>query len=297
MDKKIKKEIEEKAVKKTEEVKNTKKKTSTKKAEPQKKEVDNSEVKEIEEVETIVETQPVEQPQPEVETSDDEDEDGDTTMSVKDKETRKIKRKNLFVIVGNLVLALVSIYFFEFWARSLFSHELTTLQIAENIGVVALTALTYFIGKTFYTKGFFNNAKKIGITILLGITIVALMVHSAPLPTDMVYPISGIIVVSIAFYMLSLTSGTLGTSGILFWSLLFGAGISFSKVYGWIDWDTVTTLSKLSIFVILFIGGTWAQIRMALHGVRGVNKDGGGLGTSDNNGDAGDGDGDTGDED
>lgn len=211
-------------------------------------------------------------------------------------ETKKVNKKNLIVIGVNLLLSLISIYVFEFWFRSLFENGLTTVQIIENVAVVVLTALTYFVGKTFYTKGVFNNIKKIFITFALAASVLGLMLLSVTTPSDMVYPLSGIVVVSIAFYMLSLTAGTLNMIGIVGLTLFFGAPIAFAKLFGWIEWDTVGQLSKLGIFTILFFGGTWAQIRSYLHGIRGVNKDGGGFG-SDNNGDAGDGDGDTGDED
>jgi len=214
-------------------------------------------------------------------------------MSVTEK--KKVNRKNLIVILINFALAAISVYLFEFWFRRLFTEgRLDTLQIAENIGVVVLTALTYFVGKTYYTKGVMNNLKKIIITTMLGASVLGLMLLSVKTPADTIYPISGMIVVSIAFYMLSLTAGTLSTIGIVALSLLFGAPIAFGKMFGWFDWHTVGTLSKLGIFIILFFGGTWAQIRMYLHGVRGINKDGGGFGSD--NGDAGDGDGDTGDE-
>jgi len=216
-------------------------------------------------------------------------------MSVQEK--KKVNKKNLIVILINFALAAISVYLFEFWFRRVFAEgALNTAQIAENIGVVVLTALTYFVGKTYYTKGVMNNLKKIIITAMLGASVLGLMLLSVKVPVDMVYPISGMIVVSIAFYMLSLTAGTLNTIGIVALSLLFGAPIAFGKMFEWFDWHMVGVLSKFAIFIILFFGGTWAQIRMYLHGVRGVNKDGGGFGSSDNNGDDGDGDGDTGEE-
>jgi len=215
------------------------------------------------------------------------------------KEQKKSNNKNLIVIGVNLILALISIYAFEFWGKSLFKDDLTIMQIIYNIGIVVLTALTYFVAKTYYTKGVMNNIKKIFITFMLGAAVLGLMLLSVNgehgiVPADMVYPISGIVVVSIAFYMLSLTAGTLNMMGIIGLSIFFGAFISFAKLFGWIDWTWVGHLSKLAIFVILFFGGTWAQIRSYLHGIRGVNKDGG---YGENTGDDNDGDGDTGDED
>jgi hypothetical protein len=73
-------------------------------------------------------------------------------------------------------------------------------------------------------------------------------------------------------------------------ALIFAIPIAFLKWFDKIGWGTVGELSEFALFVILFLGGTWSQIRAAIHGIRGVNQDGRGFG------DDGDGDGDTGDE-
>lgn len=198
------------------------------------------------------------------------------------------KSKHWLMIGVNLVLALISVYLFEFWYKQVMTLE--TLQLVENLAVVVLTALTYFIGKTYYIKGVMNTAKKIIILVLLSLAILGLMLLSVKLPADMIYPFSGVIIVSVAFYMLSLTAGTLNTIGIIGLSLLFTSAIAFMKWFDVISWDTVGDLAKLAVFIILFIGGTWAEIRALIHGIRGTNADGGGFG------DGNDGDGDTGDE-
>jgi len=210
---------------------------------------------------------------------------------------KKSNKKNLIVILVNFVLAAISVYAFEFWFKSL--QNLETLQVIENIAAVGLTALTYFVGKTYYTKGVINNIKKILLLVFLAVLVLALMLLSVHTYKDMIYPFSGMVVVSIAFYMLSLTTGTLTTIGIVGMGLFFAIPISFLKWFDKISWNTVGELSELAVFAILFFGGTWAQIRAYIHGIRGVNKDSGGFGasdTDDNSGDYGDGDGDMGDE-
>jgi len=192
------------------------------------------------------------------------------------------------MIITNLVLALISVYLFEFWYKEVLALE--ALQLAENIGVVLLTGLTYFIGKTYYIKGVMNTAKKIIILILLSLAILGLMLLSVKVPADMVYPFSGVLIISVAFYMLSLTAGTLNTIGIVGLSLLFTSAIAFLKWFDVISWDSAGELGQLAVFSILFIGGTWAEIRSLIHGIRGTNSDGSGFG------DSGDGDNDTGSE-
>ncbi len=206
---------------------------------------------------------------------------------------KKGKISNLKQIGVNLLLSLISVYLFEYWFDKVMTLE--SLQLAENLGVVGLVASMFFVGKTFYTKGVWNNFKQITIMIFLGAAALGLMLLSLKSLGDAVYPASGILLVGIAFYMISLSSGTLNLVGIAGLALIFATPISIAKWFGHISWSTTGELAQFAIFVILFLGGTWAHIRAYLHGVRGTNKDGGGYG-GDNNGDAGDGDGDTGDE-
>jgi len=198
------------------------------------------------------------------------------------------KNRNWLMIIVNLVLALISVYLFEFWFKKVIALD-DTFQKFANIGVVVLTALTYFIGKTYYIKGVMNTAKKIMVLLVLAGGTLGLMLLSVKVPADIVYPFSGVILVSIAFYMLSLSAGTLNTVGMIGLTLLFATPIAFLKWFDKIDWSMVGGLSEFGLFIILFLGGTWSQIRAVLHGIRGVNADGG-------FGDDGDGDGDTGSE-
>ncbi len=197
--------------------------------------------------------------------------------------------KNWVIIVVNLILSLISVYLFEFWFKEVIALD-NTLQKFANIAVMLLTALTFFIGKTYYIKGVMNTAKKILVLLLLSAATLGLMLLSVKVPADIIYPFSGVLLVSIAFYMLSLTAGTLNTVGMVGLTLLFATPIVFLKWFDKIDWNMVGELSQFAIFAILFLGGTWSQLRAVIHGIRGVNKDGGGFG------DEGDGDGDTGSE-
>jgi len=201
----------------------------------------------------------------------------------------KSSGKNWLMIGVNLVLSLISVYLFEFWFRKVIGLE-SSFQKFTNIAVVALTLTTYFVAKTYYIKGVMNTAKKIFVLVVLAVTTLALMLLSVKYPADIIYPFSGVALASIAFYMLSLTAGTLNTVGMIGLALLFAIPISFLKWFDKIDWHMVGSLSEFALFVILFLGGTWAQIRATIHGIRGVNSDGGGFG------DNGDGNGDTGDE-
>ncbi len=201
----------------------------------------------------------------------------------------KGNNKNWGMIGINLALSLISVYLFEFWFKEVIALE-NMVQKVENIAIVILTAVTYFIAKTYYIKGVANTAKKILILLGLSASILGLMLLSVKVPADAIYPFSGVLLVSIAFYMLSLSAGTLNTIGIVGLALIFAIPITFLKWFNTIGWDMTIELTQFSIFIILFLGGTWSQIRSAMHGIRGVNSTESGIG------DEGDGDGDTGNE-
>lgn len=197
---------------------------------------------------------------------------------------------NYWLMIGvNLVLSLISIYLFEFWFKEVIALD-NMIQKLTNIAVVILTATTYFVANTYYIKGVVNTAKKIFILVLLAVGTIGLMLLSVNVPSDVIYPFSGVVLVSIAFYMLTLTAGTLNTIGVVGLALILATPIAFLRWFGYIDWNMVANLSKFALFFILFLGGTWSHIRAAIHGIRGVNP------TDVSAGDGGDGDGDTGDE-
>jgi hypothetical protein len=204
-------------------------------------------------------------------------------------EVKKSSNKNWIIIGVNLALSLISVYLFEFWFKKVLALE-NSVQLIENLAIIALTIVTYFVAKTYYIKGVMNTAKKIFILIGLTVAILALMLLSVKVPSDIIYPFSGIVLVSLAFYMLSMSAGTLNTIGMVGLALILATPIAFLKWFNVIGWSMVMELSQFAVFIILFIGGTWSQIKMAIHGIRGVNRTG--LGS----GDDGDGDGDTGDE-
>ena len=200
------------------------------------------------------------------------------------------KSKHILKIVVNFILALISVYLFEFWFKHLLHSNLTKLQISANIGAVIMVFLTYFVANSFYTKGVLNNLKKILITVIMAAIVLGLMALAVRDVSDTIYPASGVIIASIAFYMLSLSTGTLGAVGLIALSIILFAPIMFAVIFKYISIHGAINLIKISIFLILFIGGTWAEIRFLIHGIRGTNKDSGNLG------DENDGDGDTGSE-
>jgi len=196
-------------------------------------------------------------------------------------QNKQLVSKKHYIMIGvNLVLALISVYLFEFWFKKVI--QLDTLKVVENFSVVGLTLITYFIAKTYYSKGVLNTLKKIFVLGILFTTIIGLMLLSIKEINDVIYPLSGIFIVSIGFYMLSLSAGTMNSGGIFGTALFFGAFISIAKYLGYIDWSTVLMLSKVLVFLILFIGGTWAEIRNVFHGIKGTNPDGNGIETETN---------------
>lgn len=206
-------------------------------------------------------------------------------------EAKKGLARSVKMILINIALSGIAVYVFQFWF-----HQLNTLSMTKqimNIGIIALTGATYFVSKTYYTKGVLNNIKKIIYVVGLALATLTLVYYTVETPTEIVYPLSGVILISIAFYMVSLSAGTLGLLGMIGMAILATMLIGAGKKFDYIAWDTAIELGKLSVFLILFLGGTWAELRAFVHGIRGINKDGGGFG-SGNNGDPADGDDDTG---
>jgi len=185
-------------------------------------------------------------------------------------------KRELLIGMINLALAGISVFLFEYWFNVVSNLEMN--QRLMNFGVVLGTIVTLYVGKTYYGKGTMNNIKKILITFFLAISTVALALFSVNSPNDIVYPLSGLSLVLVAFYMLSLSASTLNLIGIVGISMVSGGIIAYLKMFDKIDWATVGVLSKWSVFIILFIGGVWPHFRKFFHGVTGVNKDGGGFG-------------------
>ena len=196
----------------------------------------------------------------------------------------KFDNKYLGRILGNASLAGISVYLFDYWYDKVV--ELPAMQMTYNLLLVVLLALTYFTGKTYYTRGTVNIGKQVLTLIIMGIGVLGLMFLSVTTLGDTIYPLSGIVIISIGFYMLALSAGTMGAGGILAMTLGFGALIMFSKMFNYIGWNGVGELAQFGVASVLFVGGTWSHISHYLFGVKGTQEQRG-------FGDAGDGDGDT----
>ena len=206
-------------------------------------------------------------------------------------DVKKSYKKELGIAVVNFILAFTAIYMFEFWFKRVI--QLDNFQMITNLGAVVMAIVTFFVAKTYYGRGTGNSVRKIFITFGLGALTVGLMLISVKVPVDIVYPLSGLILVGIAFYMLILSSNTLTLVGIIIFTMIFGGIIAYAKMFNYIDWTWVGHLTEAGIFVILLIGGVWPHVRRFMHGVTGVNKDGGGFGgNEDEFGDQRDGNGD-----
>ena len=210
------------------------------------------------------------------------------------------RKKEIGIGLANLTLAGISVYVFDYWITSV--AELSWGVMLLNFLVVIGAIFTLFVGKTFYGKGTINNGKKIVYTFGLGAGTIALMLFTSQF-TGIGYPLSGLILVMIAFYMLSVSANTLNIIGMVSMSMVLFGFVAWMNMQGYIGWAWTGYLSEASVFTILFWGGVWPHFRRAMHGVHGVNKDGGGFGSDDSGdeddsegGDGGDGDGDTGDE-
>ncbi len=193
--------------------------------------------------------------------------------------------RSTIMILMNAALAIAAIYLMEYWYDQV--SELPTDRYVENIAVVVLTGTMYFVGKSFYTKGLLNKLKMFASMSILAAGIIGLTLLASPTEIDLMYPFTGIIIISIGFYMLFLSAGTLTVTGIYAMVIVFGSLIAGAKWFGHIDWDSTANWTQVAMATTLFIGGTWAHFRAFLNGIRGINSDGNGFG------DEGDGDGDT----
>jgi len=210
---------------------------------------------------------------------------------MENKKTLKSK-KPIIQIAVNLILSLMAVYLFEVWIKRVW--HLPPLQTAYNIGAIVLTFAMFFVGKTYYTKGVLNNLKKIIIMVLMAVGVLGLMLLSSTRIEDVVYPLSGFFLSGIVFYMISLSTVTINLTGMIWIFMVLLIPVAFLQWFGKITFSTASETAQFIMFIVLFFGATWAEIRAYIHGIRGVNRDGGGAG--DNNGDPRDGDGDTDDE-
>jgi len=198
-------------------------------------------------------------------------------------------KKNLIILSINLLLSILAVFVFNSWIHKIIHLQNWQGRLALISSVILLLA-TYFVGKTFYTKGVLNNLKKIFIMAFLVIGTIGLLALGVNDTHTLILGVEGLVLASILFYMLSLAIGTLTAVGIAGIVTILATGIYFGVTMYHLNTSSAILISKISMLLILFLGGTWAEIRYVIHGIRGTNNDQGGFG------DSGDGDGDTGDE-
>lgn len=199
-------------------------------------------------------------------------------------------------IVVNFVLSAIAVYALTFWYNEV--RTLEPLKQGLNLGAVFMIVALVFTATTYFSKGTWNVIKKAIILILMSAITVALVFFSVEVVEDIIYPASGILVAGIGYYMFSLSSHTLRASGITFIIVVISIIILLTyKFVPGLTGDQIKDMIKLGVFLMLYLGGTWAHLRNAWHGIKGVNSDGGGFGHDGAEaGDSSDGDGDTGHE-
>ncbi len=200
---------------------------------------------------------------------------------------RKYITMDLIPVFISLALAAASVYLIGPWIDYVVALE-TTKMIYIFLSAV-FTGITFFVAKTHYSRGAMNVLKKIMYTIILGSATVGFAIMSSTTISGLVPALTGIFIVGVIFYMISLSSETITLLGMSAMAIVFGALIVGGLVYGNLEYASAIIFVKIALLIMLLAGGVWAKIRRYMHGVQGVNADGG-------FGDAGDGDGDTGDE-
>ena len=194
---------------------------------------------------------------------------------------------DLIPVFLSLALSIAAVYLIGPWV----DHVLT-LGIGSMIYTflaAGATALMLFVAKTYYARGTWNVVKKIFFTMVLASAAVGFTILSSTTFGGLGPALVGVFIVGVIFYMISLSSETITLIGMSIMAVVFGALITGGLVYGPLDYESAVFFGKLSLLLMLLAGGVWAKLRRYMHGVQGVNADGG-------FGDAGDGDGDTGDE-
>lgn len=205
----------------------------------------------------------------------------------------KYLNKELFAFLVSAILAAASVFLIGPWIDEVML--LSTQAIAYNFLAAASALAMYFVAKTHYSRGMWNVLKKIFWVVVLASAVIGFSLLSttamggAASIGALVYPLTGIFIVSVIFYMVSLSSETIGLIGMSFLSVILLGIIAGAAFYGHLQYAGVILAIKAALLIILSAGGVFAKLRMYLHGIRGVNNDGG-------FGDSGDGDGDTGDE-
>lgn len=207
--------------------------------------------------------------------------------------------KDLIAFLVSIALAVASVFLIGPWIDNVML--LNWQAITYNFAAAITTAATYYIAKTHYSKGAMNVLRKIFWVFLLAVATVGFALLSTTAMggvasiSALVYPLTGIFIVSVTFYMVTLSSETLGLLGMAGLSIILGSIIAGGVFYGYLGYGGAILATQFSLLLILSVGGVFAKWRMYMHGIRGVNNDGGFKG-EDNTGDIYDGDDDTGDE-
>ncbi len=202
----------------------------------------------------------------------------------------KYVNKDLIAFLISALLAVAAVYLVSPWVRNVMT--LGWVSILFNFAAVISTGVTYYIAKTHYNKGAWNVFWKVVMVTIGGSITVFFTIMSSTTMGGLWYPLTGIFIISVIFYMIALSSETIGLLGMVAMAIVSGTLIVGGLVFGKIDSDGAIMWTKIMMVVIFAIGGVFAKWRMYLHGIRGVNNDGG----FGNRGDTHDGDGDTEDE-
>ncbi len=197
---------------------------------------------------------------------------------------RKYFNKDLVPFLITAALAGASVYLIGPWIDNIMLLETATM--IYNFAAAIAAGITFFVAKTHYDRGGWNVFWKIiGVTGLATLTVGFILLAS--MHTSILYPLAGVFIVIVTFYMVSLSSVTMGLGGIIGAVIVFGAGIAYGLLHGIILQATAIILAKLLVLGILVLGGVAAKFKMYLHGIQGVSNNGGFGDINDGNGDTG----------
>ena len=219
------------------------------------------------------------------------------TKTIEKRNWTRYFNKDLIAFLISVALAVASVFLIGPWIDSVM---LLDWQAVGLIFTSSLTTfITYYIAKTHYSKGSMNVLKKIFWVSFFAVLTVGLALGSTMVMggvasiVSLTYALTGIFIVSVIFYMVSLSSETLGLLGMAALSIFLGSLIAGGSFYGYLGHEATLWALQGALLIILAVGGVFAKWRMYLHGIRGVNNDGG-FKSPDDYGDGNDGDGDTG---
>ena len=205
---------------------------------------------------------------------------------------KKWLNKDFFAMIATILMAASSVYLVGPWVRTILEFPIST--ILYNFGAVASVAITLYAAAVMYNRGGWNIAVKFMTVAFFSILTVILIILSSNSMNGLWYPLTGIFILYITFYMVVLSSKTLTLKGISAIAIILSSLILGSMVYNNTTYDDAIFWMKISLTFIFAIGAVLPKIRYWLHGIKGVNNDGGfGRTNDDDFGDENDGDGDT----